>query len=141
MGLKADTGEKFPVQPAFTGARLTNPMLVFRTLPILVVVAALMLPGLARAQGFMAVEQPANAGRNACLNRAEQRAAVADRKAVPLAAAIKALRERGQRGEVVRAELCSRSDRLVYVLTLLARSGKVTRATVDAANGEPMTGQ
>lgn len=77
----------------------------------------------------------------ACLNRAEQRAAVAAQKAVPLAAAIKALRERGQRGEVVRADLCNRGEKLVYVLTLLARSGKVTRATVDAANGEPMTGQ
>jgi uncharacterized membrane protein YkoI len=26
-------------------------------------------------------------------------------------------------------------DGLVYVLTLLSRNGKVTRATVDAANG------
>ena len=77
----------------------------------------------------------------ACLNRAEQRAAVLDRKAVPLAAAIKSLRERGQRGEVVRAELCSRDEKLFYVLTLLARNGKVTRATVDAATGELLTGQ
>lgn len=97
-------------------------------------------PGLATAQGFMAAD-PAGPGSTACLNRAEQRAAVADRKAVPLASAIKSLRERGQRGEVVRAALCSRDDRLVYELTLLARNGKVTRATVDAATGEPMTGQ
>jgi uncharacterized membrane protein YkoI len=95
--------------------------------------------GPASAQGFMAVE-PAGNGRSACLNRADQRAAVSDRRAVPLATAIKSLRERGQRGEVVRAALCSRGDGLVYVLTLLARNGKVTRATVDAASGEPMTG-
>jgi len=111
-----------------------------RTIFSFVLLAGLLAgPGLALAQGFMAVE-PAGNGRNVCLNRAEQRAAVADRKAVPLAAAIKSLRERGQRGEVVRAALCSRGDKLVYVLTLLARSGKVTRATVDAATGEPMTG-
>jgi hypothetical protein len=76
----------------------------------------------------------------ACLNRAEQRAAVTDKKAVPLASAIRSLREHGQRGEVVRAELCSEGEKLFYVLTLLARSGKVTRATVDATNGEPITG-
>ncbi len=106
---------------------------------VIILAGLLAGPGLAAAQGFMAAE-PAGDGRNVCLNRAEQRAAVADRKAVPLASAIKALRERGQRGEVVRAALCSRGDRLVYVLTLLARNGKVTRATVDAATGEPMTG-
>lgn len=112
-----------------------------RTLFSFMILAGLLAgPGPAAAQGFMAVEPTAGTGRNACLNRAEQRAAVADRKAVPLAAAIKSLSERGQRGEVVRAALCSRGDRLVYVLTLLARSGKVTRATVDAATGEPMTG-
>jgi uncharacterized membrane protein YkoI len=122
-------------------------MLVFRTLPILLIFAALSLPSLvlssaAGAQGFMAVEPAAGAAPRVCLNRAEQRAAVTDRKAVPLASAIKSLRDRGaQRGEVVRAELCSRGEKLVYVLTLLARNGKVTRATVDAANGEPMTGQ
>lgn len=116
-------------------------MPVSRLLPILVTLAALVWPDLAAAQGFMSVEQPPAAGRRACLNRTEQRAAVAGHKAVPLAAAIKSLRERGHRGEVVRAELCNRGERLVYVLTLLARSGKVTRATVDAANGEPINGQ
>ncbi|MDI1344898.1 MAG: hypothetical protein PSV22_12465 [Pseudolabrys sp.] len=115
-------------------------MPVFRTLSILFTLTALVLPGLAGAQGFMAVEQPAGAARHACLNRTEQRAAVASHKAVPLAAAIKSLRERGHRAEVVRAELCNRGERLVYVLTLLARNGKVTRATVDAANGEPING-
>jgi len=116
-------------------------MPVSRTLLILIALTAFMPPGLAGAQGFMAVERAAGGGRNACLNRAEQRAAVASHKAVPLAAAIKSLRERGHRAEVVRAALCNRGERLVYVLTLLARNGKVTRATVDAANGEPINGQ
>lgn len=77
----------------------------------------------------------------ACLSKAEQRVAVAANKAIPLAQAVKSLRDRGHRGELVRASLCRRDERLVYVLTLLARSGKVTRATVDAANGELVTGR
>lgn len=116
-------------------------MPVFHTISFVLALVALMLPGPAGAQGFMAVDKAAGAGRNACLNRAEQRAAVTERKAVPLAIAIKSLRERGHRAEVVRAELCLRDEKLVYVLTLLARSGKVTRATVDAASGEPINGQ
>ena len=77
----------------------------------------------------------------ACLNKAEQRAAVADHKAIPLAQAIKSLHAHGRRAELVRARLCRHGDGLVYVLTLLARSGKVTRATVDAANGELINGR
>ncbi len=71
-----------------------------------------------------------------CLTKAEQRAAVAANKAIPLAQALKALRDLGHTGEPVRASLCRRDERLVYVLTLLARSGTVTRAAVDAATGE-----
>jgi uncharacterized membrane protein YkoI len=116
-------------------------MPAIRTLYMLFMLGLLLaVPGLACAQGFMAVEQPDALKRNVCLNRAEQRAAVGAQKAVPLAAAIKSLRERGHRAEVVRADLCNRNEKLVYVLTLLARTGKVTRATVDAANGELITG-
>jgi hypothetical protein len=76
----------------------------------------------------------------ACLDKAEQRAAVASHRAIPLALAIRSLHERGRRTEVVRADLCQRGGRLVYVLTLLPRSGKVTRAVIDAGNGEPVGG-
>ena len=72
----------------------------------------------------------------ACLTKAEQRAAVAARQAIPLAQAIKILRAHGKQAEVVRARLCRRDERLVYVLTLLAHNGKVIRTSVDAANGE-----
>lgn len=72
-----------------------------------------------------------------CLTRAEQRATVAANKAIPLAQAIKSLRGRGQRGEVVRARLCRHDETLVYVLTLLGHSGKVTSVNIDAGNGEP----
>jgi hypothetical protein len=36
---------------------------------------------------------------------------------------------------VVRARLCHGAAGLVYVLTVLARDGKVARLTVDAASG------
>ena len=111
----------------------------------LLVFASLVLPGeplpSLDMSGLVSPVQAAEVAPRSCLNRTEQRAAVASHKAVPLAAAIKTLRERGHRPEVVRAALCNRGERLVYVLTLLARNGKVTRATVDAANGEPINGQ
>jgi hypothetical protein len=77
---------------------------------------------------------------HACLNKAEQRAAVAGHRALPLADVVKGLHAHGHRAELVRARLCRRGEGLVYVLTLLARNGKVTRASVDAANGELIKG-
>lgn len=78
-----------------------------------------------------------------CLSKVEQRAAIAHGQAVTLAAAIRAargsVRGRGAR-EVVRARLCREAGRLVYVLTVLARNGKVTHTTVDAANGKVVRG-
>jgi uncharacterized membrane protein YkoI len=71
-----------------------------------------------------------------CLTRAEQRAAVDASRAISLAQAIKLLRQYRKHSEVVRARLCRRDDKLVYVLTLLGRSGKVVEATVDAVSGE-----
>ncbi|MGC2641733.1 MAG: PepSY domain-containing protein, partial [Pseudolabrys sp.] len=71
-----------------------------------------------------------------CLTRAEQRAAVVANRAISLAQAIKLLRQYRKHSEVVRARLCRRDDKLVYVLTLLGRSGKVVEATVDAVSGE-----
>lgn len=106
-------------------------MPVFRLLSAALLLGALAVP----ARAADAVPH-----RGTCLNKAEQRAAVAADRAIPLAQAIKSLRAHGKRAEVVRARLCRRGDDLVYVLTLLARSGKVTRATVDAANGEPING-
>jgi hypothetical protein len=109
-------------------------MPVSRTLSIAALVGFLAVPAMALPS------LAADANPRACLSKAEQRAALAANKAIPLAAAIKSLRARGHRAEVVRAALCQRGEKLVYVLTLLARSGKVTRATVDAANGEPING-
>jgi uncharacterized membrane protein YkoI len=73
-----------------------------------------------------------------CLNRQEQRAAIASGQAIPLAQAVRSVRgsvrARGSR-EVVKARLCKHENGLVYVLTVLARDGKVSRATIDAGSG------
>jgi uncharacterized membrane protein YkoI len=74
----------------------------------------------------------------ACLSKSEQRAAVASHEAIPLAKALKA-RTRVRHGDLVRARLCRDGDKLVYVLTLLGRSGKVVTVPVDAATGAPVS--
>ena len=93
------------------------------------------------AAAVLAPVVPADAQTRSCLGRAEQRAAVASNKAIPLAEALRLLRARGARGEAVRASLCRRDGKLVYVLTLLARNGKVSRVTVDAGSGETIAGR
>ena len=72
--------------------------------------------------------------RGRCLSRDQQRAAIAEGRAIPLATALRNLRSR-MPGELVRARLCQDGERLIYLLTVLPRDGKVRRATVDASNG------
>ena len=105
-------------------------------MPVSRLLTAVVLFGLLAGPAFAA-----DAAQRACLSKAEQRAAVAANKAIPMAQAIKSLRDRGRRADVVRARLCRPDERLVYVLTLLARSGKVTRVTVDAASGALINGR
>ena len=69
---------------------------------------------------------------HACLDQKERRTEAG--KFVPLAAAMHTARSR-MPGTVVRARLCHGPDGLVYVLTVLARDGKVARITVDAVKG------
>jgi uncharacterized membrane protein YkoI len=75
-----------------------------------------------------------------CLTPEQRRAAIANHQAVPLGRAIRAMRGRVA-GEVVGARLCESAGGLVYMLTVLARDGKVTRATVDAVNGNLLGGR
>jgi uncharacterized membrane protein YkoI len=75
-----------------------------------------------------------------CLSPEQRRGAIAAHRALPLAQAIAAVKARAA-GEVVRARLCEGSGGLVYMLTVLARDGKVIRATVDAANGNLLSGR
>ena len=82
---------------------------------------------------------PAAADEQGCLTKDEQRAAIANGQAVTLGAAIRAARVsvRGRTGkEVVKARLCREEGGLRYVLTVLAKDGKVTHTSVDAGNGK-----
>ena len=115
------------VHAAFTGAPLTPHLMPVSRLTALVLLAGLL------ATPARAADAPY---RDSCLTKAEQRAAVAADKAISLGQAIKLLREHRKYSEVVRARLCRQDQKLVYVLTLLGRSGKVVTATIDAVSGE-----
>ncbi len=69
---------------------------------------------------------------HACLDQRERHAETG--KVIPLSSAMRTARAR-MPGTVVRARLCRSSEGLVYVLTVLARDGKVARLTVDAVKG------
>ena len=71
---------------------------------------------------------------HACLDQKERRAETASSGVIRLAAAIHAAKSR-MPGTVVQARLCRGQDGLVYVLTVLARDGKVARIVVDAVKG------
>ena len=81
----------------------------------------------------------AAAERKSCLSPDERRDVISAHKAVPLARAMHVVKAR-LAGEVVKARLCHQERGLVYVLTVLARDGKVTQARVDAADGAWLEG-
>jgi hypothetical protein len=70
-----------------------------------------------------------------CFNRQEQRLAVNQGFAVRLSVALRSIRAHDG-DELLRAQLCRRDRKLVYVLTLLSRNGKVSRTMVDARSGD-----
>ena len=95
---------------------------------------------LALALGGAAAPGPATAAdRRVCLSQDERRAVIASHKAVPLGRAISAVKARIG-GDIVKARLCRQEQKLVYLLTVLAQSGKVTRAQVNAADGQWLDG-
>jgi len=98
-----------------------------RILPFAVLFAAL-------ASGESRAAEPGE-----CLSREQIRAAVVSHQAIPLARAMRHAKTR-LGGEIVRARLCRSGNSLVYVLTVLARDGKVTRAIIDAASGKMLVG-
>jgi len=92
--------------------------------------------------GAMASEQAIADEQMACLSKSDQRAAISNGQAVPLAAAMHSVRSvgtakrsRGSR-EVIKARLCRETKGLVYVLTVLSKDGKVTHTSVDASSGK-----
>src|ERR1051325_2773662 len=118
-----------------------------RTVATAAVLIALLAPSLTRAEDPEMKPEPAvavdessaaHAETVVCLSRAEQRQAIANGQAVTLGAAIHSarlsVRSRGGRAarEVVKARLCREPEGLRYVLTVLARDGKVTHTSVDA---------
>jgi uncharacterized membrane protein YkoI len=96
--------------------------------------------GVALVLAAAASDMAAAADRKACLTPEQRRAAIAAHKAVPLTRAVRTVKTRIG-GEVVNARLCEREKGLVYVLTVLARDGKVTQAMVDAADGHWLDGR
>ena len=110
-------------------------------MPVSRLLPAVLLLGLAVPGVFAGQALAADPPHKACLSKAEQRAAVADHRAIPLAHAIRSLHIRRRRAELVGARLCRHDNGLVYVLTLLARSGRVVRVTIDAANGAFINGR
>lgn len=69
-----------------------------------------------------------------CLSHREARKLISAGKVLPLSRIKRATR--GQfGGKIVKAELCDRDQGHVYILTVLARSGKVSRISVDAKTG------
>jgi uncharacterized membrane protein YkoI len=92
------------------------------------------------ALGCFAPGPAAAAERWTCLTPEERTAAIAGRKAVPLGRAMRVVKARVN-GEVVGARLCRQEPKgLVYVLTVLARNGKVTHGRVDASDGHWLGG-
>jgi uncharacterized membrane protein YkoI len=71
---------------------------------------------------------------HACLDQKERRAEIESGRVVRLATASRAAKSK-MPGTLVRARLCHGNDGLVYVLTVLARDGKVAQLTVDAVKG------
>ena len=106
-----------------------------RTSPILALSTAVAVVCLAT--------EPATADEQlACLSKSDQRTAISNGQAVPLAVAMHSVRSvrtakrsRGSR-EVIKARLCREAMGLVYVLTVLSGDGKVTHTSVDATSGK-----
>lgn len=83
---------------------------------------------------------PGNAAeRRKCLSGEQRRALVATQQVMPLASAVRAAGTKLP-GEVIAAKLCDHGRGLVYILTLLARNGKVTRLVIDARSGHIQAG-
>jgi uncharacterized membrane protein YkoI len=85
----------------------------------------------ATALAAMILLHDAAAAAESCLTPDQRRAAIQSRKAMPLGRAVRAAKAR-QAGDLLDARLCRQGKGLVYVLTVLARDGKVMHLRVDA---------
>lgn len=92
------------------------------------------LPALAGGDDQPVLVVATERGSQTCLSDAELRDEIAAKRAIPQASALKAARA-AVSAEPVRARLCRRDGALVYVITALAKDGKVTRITLEADSG------
>lgn len=69
-----------------------------------------------------------------CLNQQQTRQVI-DAGLARHLAEIKQVVRRYSRGDVVKAQLCQSGNRYIYQLTVLSRTGRVTRLKVDARTG------
>ena len=89
----------------------------------------------ARAQDGAQPDHRAPVAAAPCLDQKERRTESETGHVVRLGVAMRVAKSRVPGGAVVRARLCQGKDGLVYVLTVLARDGKVARIMVDAVKG------
>jgi uncharacterized membrane protein YkoI len=105
---------------------------------VAIIMLTVLTLGLARAEEPAASAVLPNpetaAAQHTCLDQKDRKAAEESGQAIHLAAAMRAARKRAP-GTLVQARLCHGKDGLIYVLTVLARDGKVARLTVDAVKG------
>jgi hypothetical protein len=119
------------VQAQFIRRRLGRIMDWIGRIAVVALTMLTLAPARAEAPG---PPHPAVASEHACLNQRERQAAIQSGKVINLAAAMRTAKKR-MPGTLVRASLCQGKEGLVYVLTVLARDGKVARLTVDAVKG------
>lgn len=103
------------------------------SVPVLVLVALSAFPAAAGPEQPVLVVANGKVPQT-CLSDDELRDEIAARRAIPQGAALRAARA-AVPADPVRARLCRRDGALVYVITALAKDGKVTRITLDAETG------
>jgi uncharacterized membrane protein YkoI len=94
------------------------------TARLLLVLAAMLLSGLA----------PARAQSN-CFSAEETRAHVQRHGLIPLNDVVRSTRGTA-RADLISARLCETAEKLVYMIAMLERDGKVSRWIVDARSGD-----
>jgi uncharacterized membrane protein YkoI len=72
-----------------------------------------------------------------CLTEAEVRDVVNNRIVIPQIQALRLARSTTG-GDAIRASLCRVDDGFIYIITMLARDGKLERVRIKGETGEPL---
>ena len=97
---------------------------------------ALLILGL--AAGLLALA-PSHEALAACLSAGQARAVIASGQVLPLSSIASTLR-RHYSVDVIDGQLCAEGRGYVYRLTVLGPGGRVRRVTVNASNGQVLSG-